>query len=292
MEIKNNSLKGLITRAFGLTVTPSNLLVESSADGADQDQINHLSVIDDELIKRAGRRLYSEEINKQKNIEDVVYKTDEMLQSSPRESEKDDALDQGWVDEWLDGAGRAYDDDLKQYWAKLLAGEINVPGTYSLRAIDLMKKLSKSDAERIRMACRLVLYTNNKNKDTFILRYNSSLYSYSDICFLMELRILNYSSMVVEQIRYENESGGTTVFYHNDYYYLLKNNTKEYDLPIYSFTELGKEILSIIDDQSINVDYLKEFSATIAQRKGGVSFVGGHLSKGILIKNGEYFEIP
>jgi len=32
MEIKNNSLRGLITRAFGLTVTPSNLLVESSSD--------------------------------------------------------------------------------------------------------------------------------------------------------------------------------------------------------------------------------------------------------------------
>lgn len=291
MEIKNNSLRGLITRAFGLTVTPSNLLVDSS-NATDQDRMDYLSVIDDDLIRRAGRRLFSEEINKQKNIEDVVHETDEMLQSSPRESEKDDTLDQGWVDEWLDGAGRAYDDDLKLYWAKLLAGEINVPGTYSLRAIDLMKKLSKSDAERIRMACRLVMYTNNINKDTFILRYNSSHYSYSDICFLMELRILNYSSLVVEQIRYENESGGTTVFYHNDYYYLLKNNIKEYDLPIYSFTELGKEILSIIDDQSINVDYLKEFSTTIAKSKGGISFVGGHLSKGILIKNGEYFEIP
>lgn len=71
---------------------------------------------------------------------------------------------------------------------------------------------------------------------------------------------------------------------------------QKFDLPIYSFTELGKEILTIIDDLDVDIDYLKEFSRSFTAGKTDREAVGGEfLWDGNVInfkKNDKYFEIP
>lgn len=155
MDIQNELLKRVLSKPFGWNLVTRNLLESSSADeGSAEGGNKELSLIDEALSQRAGRRLVAEEINKQKNMEDVVQRADEILQAEPVPTADGEESDQGWVEECLDGAGKAYHEDLKNYWARLLAGEIKHPGFYSLRAIDFMKKLSKKDAERIRRICQ------------------------------------------------------------------------------------------------------------------------------------------
>ena len=122
-----------------------------------------------------------------------MRQADDILQADHDTTVRNEETDQGWVDECLDGASRAYNDDLKAYWAKLLAGEIKQPGTYSLRTVDILKKLTKKDAEKIRKLCRYVMYNFDKS-DCIILRDKEASYTYSDMSFLMELGLLNPSS--------------------------------------------------------------------------------------------------
>lgn len=63
-----------------------------------------------------------------------------------------------------------------------------------------------------------------------------------------------------------------------------------------SFTELGKEILTIIDDVDINRKYLKDFCKSITENKnflevtcGDLIEVGDHYQ---FSRNENYFEIP
>ena len=67
------------------------------------------------------------------------------------------------------------------------------------------------------------------------------------------------------------------MYIHNDVGFYLEISKKEYDLPIYSFTELGKEILSIIDDMNVNMDYLRKFSESIIEKKKELKISCGHL---------------
>lgn len=275
MDIKSNSLREVLSRAFGLNLAPNNLIEEQS--GADENaESSNLTIVDDELKQRAGRRLLAEEISKQTNIEDVVRRTDKLLESEPEISKSTEETDQGWVDECLDGAGKAYNDDLKDYWAKLLAGEIKHPGYYSLRAVDFMKKLSKKDAERIKDMCKYVMYNVNKS-DAIILRYKESPYSYSDLSFLMELRLIDSSNFIVKQYRFKNENGGVELFIHGNVGMVINVKSKEYDLPIYSFTQLGKEMLTIIDSQEADIDYLREFARITVGKKNRLEISGGHM---------------
>lgn len=274
MDIKNDLLKKVLSSAFGFNLPQSNLL-ETSTSNDDNNSTTKLTIIDKELKNRAARRLVAEEINKQKNLEDVILRADDILQTEPQPLSHQEETDQGWIDECLDGAGKTYNDNLKDYWAKLLAGEIKNPGTYSKRAVNFMKTLSQKDAEKIRDMCQYVMYSLDKN-DAFILRYEDSLYTFTDLSFLMELRLLNSSSFVVKQYRYKDEKGGVAFFLHNNVGFLLKISKKKYDLPIYSFTELGKEILSIIDDMNVNMYYLRKFSESIIEKKKELNISCGH----------------
>lgn len=296
MDIKSNPLKKFLANAFGLNIAPNNLLEAPTANNK-ADGNTELLQIDDDLKTRAGRRLLAEEINKQKNLEDVIQRADDILQSEAYDSKQDglqEKTDQGWVDDCLDGAGKAYDDDLKDYWAKLMAGEIKNPGFYSKRAIQFMKSLSKTDADKIKKMCQYVVY-NFDNTDAVILRYKPSNYTFDEISFLMELRLLNYNHSIVKQYRFE-ENEGFGFFRKKDVGLFVKIKRKEYDLPIYSFTELGKEILTIIDDADINRKYLVDFSKSITENKDFLEVNGGDMV-GIddsyhFVKNENYFEIP
>lgn len=279
MEIKSNPLKRMLANAFGLNIAPNNLLEAPPINNKTEGNTELLQ-IDEDLKTRAGRRLLAEEINKQKNLEDVIQRADDILQSEAYDNKQDvlqEKTDQGWVDDCLDGAGKAYDDDLKGYWAKLLAGEIINPGKYSLRAIDLMKKMSKKDAERIRKMCQYVMYSPGMN-DAFILQYDSEPYSFDDIRFLMELRLLDSQSFMVKKYAFKQESGQMS-FYHGDIGFIINVKKSKYDLSIYAFTELGIEILSIIDDIPANVENFKLFAEYMLNvKKEPMEFMCGKIS--------------
>ncbi len=274
-EIKNDLLKRMLARPFGLNLSMQNLLeTMPSEEGQNQAGGAELTYVDEGLKQRAGRRLYAEELNKQQNIEDVVQRADNIMQSEPENIEVQEEADQGWIEDCLDGAGKTYDDNLKNYWAKLLAGEIKKPGTYSKRAVAFMKSLSQKDAERIRNMCQYVMYS--EKTDASILQYDEEMYSFDEIRFLMELRLLDSQSFIVKKYKFENGEGYMG-FYHGDIGFLIKVKKPNYDLPIYAFTELGMEVLSIIDDMPTNIDSLRHFSEYMIKKNEPMEFMCGKL---------------
>lgn len=130
--------------------------------------------------------------------------------------------------------------------------------------------------------------------DAVIFRNDAEDVRYSDLSFLMELRLLDSSSFVVKQYKFGKGKGHAFLF-KNSVGFLVKVNKSEYDLPIYSFTELGKEILTIIDDTEANYDYLKNFATEIAKMKE-IEVVGGEFIRNetsvSFLRNDKYFEIP
>lgn len=291
-EIQNDTLRGVLANTFGWNISSQNLLESVNDSVNDEKAIN---IVDKDLSIRAGKRLVAKAINAQKNMEDVVERADEILQTGPVVASRIGETDQGWIDDCLEGAGKAYDSDLKNYWAKLLAGEIRNPGYYSLRAVDFMKKLSRNDAERIKAMCRYVLYSTG-GRDAFILRYTDSSYAYSDLSFLMELRLIASSDFLVKQYRFYNETGGGAVFVHGNVGLLLTIAKKEYEIPIYSFTQLGKEILTIIDDTEVDFDYLRRFAKETTVKDKFLKASGGHLlqigSEYYILRDGQNFTYP
>lgn len=57
------------------------------------------------------------------------------------------------LDGIIDGAKTAYDQNIREMWEALIAGEATNPGDYSKRAIQILKGMSRSEAESFRKLC-------------------------------------------------------------------------------------------------------------------------------------------
>src|SRR3989344_6859039 len=132
-----------ISDAVGGVFKPSQLERVAKAE-IKAERLKTLSKIKTSQIgMRAIRRFYNEEVQKQKNIENITAKSLPQLTNNakPQNIEKD------WLTNFFDKSRLISDSDMQNIWAKILAGEANAPGKFSKRTINFMSSLDKRDAE-------------------------------------------------------------------------------------------------------------------------------------------------
>lgn len=80
MEIKNETLRRMLAGPFGWNMKKQYLLENPVGEGESPADVQALTDADKELSERAAQRLVASELNKQKNMEDVIQRADEILQ--------------------------------------------------------------------------------------------------------------------------------------------------------------------------------------------------------------------
>ena len=102
-----------------------------------------------DLHRRAAQRWIQEEAKRQKNMEDIIDKTEPHL----NQEAKPDAMEDDWVANFFDKSRIVSDSEMQSLWARVLAGEANAPGSYSKRTVNLLSDFDKSDAELFTQLC-------------------------------------------------------------------------------------------------------------------------------------------
>lgn len=125
----------------------------------------------DEFKKRTQSRLAYQELSKQKNIESVTDFAYEQLVGEP--DVPDEPVDADWMNRFFNSVAEVSNEQMQRIWAKLLAGEIKQPNTFSIRTLDTLKNLTAYEADLFRSICPLVMRCpGNRDKsieDYFIL---------------------------------------------------------------------------------------------------------------------------
>ncbi|APW60330.1 DUF2806 domain-containing protein [Paludisphaera borealis] len=90
-------------------------------------------------------RLRTEEIEsrRQHNLESIVAQSYQAIPDDVSE----DPVDPDWVFKFIDACQDVGDEEMQSLWAQILAGEITKPGSYSARTLQLVRTLSKHEAE-------------------------------------------------------------------------------------------------------------------------------------------------
>jgi hypothetical protein len=65
-------------------------------------------------------------------------------------------VDPDWVARFFGSAQDVSNEDMQKLWARILAGEVVKPGTFSLRTLEVLKNLSQREAERFQEAASMV----------------------------------------------------------------------------------------------------------------------------------------
>lgn len=91
-----------------------------------------------------------EETVKQRNMESITSKAVPLL----HENADPGQMDNDWIMNFFDKSRMISDDHMQNLWAKILAGEANLPGSYSKATINLLQNLDKRDLEHFQNLCR------------------------------------------------------------------------------------------------------------------------------------------
>ena len=143
----------------------------------------------DDLLA-SGKMTYTE-YYKASNFLTVAQKADQYYQEQPR-SDEQGTYDFDWFVRFFEAAGNVSDDTMQNLWAKILAGEIAQPSTFSLKTIDVVRNLSKKDAELFIKICSHSFVSSGTN--CFLPNEDEYLetvgITYADIMKLSEIGLM------------------------------------------------------------------------------------------------------
>lgn len=126
----------------------ANLIKEKGRHELTQLQAKHTA---SEIAKSSGLQgVY------QDNVKSIISKAIQ-LADEIKEIPSEEAADSGWVLSFIDCAKNISDVQMQEVWAKILAGEINLPGKFSLRTLELLKQISKKEADLFTEFCSYLL---------------------------------------------------------------------------------------------------------------------------------------
>ena len=117
---------------------------------AKKDEVLILDSGTSTIEERAAARKRFDEIRRQNNLENVLrgafaHIKDEVSQ---------EPVDPDWLQALVKYAEEANSAHLQDLWSRVLAGETELPGSFSLRALETLKKMSRRDAEIFRRQAR------------------------------------------------------------------------------------------------------------------------------------------
>mgnify|MGYP003887658151 CR=1 FL=1 len=209
---------------------------------------------------------FSESVRKEANVAKSILIAEDILDQDQQEP-SETPIDDDWIYSWRDYAGRVSSEELQDLWGRILAGEVKQPGTYSMRTLEFLKGLSKSEAELISKAARFVIDGRiYREKEKFLEGegiYFSSLLYLQDIGILSGVEALGLTTTykTQDQNKYFKgliASNKIILIEHED-----KNKTVEAN--VYLLTRVGAEILRLASF-GVHADYLDSVAKDYAKK--------------------------
>lgn len=146
-------------------------------------------------------------------------------------------VNQDWVNRFFTIVEDVSDAELQQLWARILAGEIRQPKSYSLRTLEILRNITKEEAERITQVSQYVLYDGIICSEDFGLDVTAQ-------SFLDEMGLICGEEMVVTYT-ITADSPKSIVIDLSHFMNLYSPEDTHVKLRYYTLTKAGKEVFTL-----------------------------------------------
>ncbi len=248
-----------VSKAVGVIFEPYQIkrIAEAEAKAAVIRAQSDIQIT--ELHRRAMHRFFDEEAQKQKNIEDITS------QALPLLLDKTDAeaMNDDWVTNFFDKSRIVADKEMQELWARVLAGEANVPGTYSKRTVNFLGDLDKVDAELFTKLCGFGCQIGDFVPLVFDIKekiYEENSITFSALSHLESIGLIKFNQLTdFLRIKLPKKF---RVLYYGQPLKLEMPNEEDNELPIghILLTRIGQELASICGSGPVVgfMEYVKE----------------------------------
>ncbi|WP_416670109.1 DUF2806 domain-containing protein [Egbenema bharatensis] len=210
------------------------------------------------LPNRTENRRKYQELRKQQNIESICANSAELLIGESQVAE--DKPESDWINRFFEIAENISAEELQYIWGKILAGEIQKPGSFSFRTLETLKNMSRQEAENFCKLGQYVFQTSNMafyvNPEEYLFKQENTL-GFAEIFALKDAGVVADSDLL--QFSFNPSSAGTTsqIFYGS----LILFFEREKDTPkitsrVGALTKAGVELLKLVPIQP-DIEYVK-----------------------------------
>lgn len=247
-----NTLIKKISDAVGTLYEPRHVrrIAKAKADAALVEAQSTIEIT--ELHTRAARRWIEEEAQRQSNMEAIATKALPEL----KEEADPEAIDDDWIVNFFDKCRIVSDDEMQQLWSRVLAGEGNVPGSFSRRTVNLLSDLEKSEAERFASLCGFSWTIGRGTEVPLVFDVEEEIYKKRGIHFnvlshLDSIGLVRFDaigSFVRKRLR-----GRAAVFYHGRSLILEfpEDRDGQLDIGTVLLTSVGLELARICESRPV-----------------------------------------
>lgn len=252
-----------MSSATGVLFEPARIKRKAKAEALATVEASKILALGDienrELVERAANRMFQKAVQQQENIEAVIEDAIPQLENDA----KSEAIDKDWMNRFVDGAEQVTDKAARKLWSKILAGEANSPGSYSIRSMNLLKNIGRGEAEMIRTLANSTFSFDNTIQ-VIVPQNFTDITSYVGLNFvqineLESLGLIKFSYLTGYEKVYEMPDRLTKILIHNDSsgkYFIqpksppVNEGAWEYKMKVgvAILTAVGNEMLSLVDD--------------------------------------------
>jgi hypothetical protein len=240
-DAKAYEIRAIAAAEADATVTKATGLIR-----ADLERIKTIAGADAAIVERAKMRLLSREIEGQMNVEAIA---EHALLSLPK-NVSDQLVSDDWKRKFFLGAENICDADLQLLWGKVLAGEVASPGSYSMRTLEILKHLTKEEAELFRKAGGIAF------RDGWIMKPDGDMNTalrpygldYNALLMLRDAGLLHEGDTLIKDFSGAANLPAVT-FLNNGVHIQLSGATlAQQMIPAIPFTRAGKELQNLLED--------------------------------------------
>lgn len=263
-QIKNNKFDGkkIMKNASDDHSQTAEIIIQNTYNGLQPTETKALLDFTRDTFKTCMdemHKLYEAQTNE--NLKIIIEEANRIVQERKLELSHYTKID--WINVYFESAKNSSDEFMQNIWARVLAREIEFPGSFSYKTLDTLKSMDKNDFVLFEKICSCVindfLLETLFTEDDFIVSWTDMLkMSALDLVYLNDTR--NNFKFSTDEVK---------LIIGKKYVVILKKLVQEnmdVNLSVYFLSSIGKELLSICDiqyDENIIKQIVKKMKGII-----------------------------
>jgi len=263
----------VISQGIGTLYKPRAIRKEADSEAykigvierAKSNAIAESKIIDLELYENIQQRIVYQETRKQINIDNITQIAGTQL--SQEEEVSDEKIENDWTTRFFNIAQDISDEEMQNLWGRILAGEIKKPKSFSVRTLELLKNLSKEEAEIFTKFSKLRICAGNTgmvfNQDDGKFLEDEFGIKFIDRLLLTELGLISSENNLEFSFHATDTDKKTSLieFGNKGIFIERPENTPKQAISVLVFTKVGSELSKLID-QEPNINYIRKICSS------------------------------
>lgn len=235
-----------------------------------------------ETYIRIQERILFNEKERQESIDNIVEIAANQLKDEKNIS--DDPVDKDWSKRFFNIAQDITDEEMQALWGRILAGETKKPNSYSRRSLEVLKNLSKDEAQIFTKFAELKIEVNNSviwNHDNGQFLESEFGLNFNDRLLMTELGLISSENNLEFSFLPTNNNKQTIVMHYGNkgIVFYRNENTPKQPIQVLVFTKIGIELSKLIESNP-NKNYINKICSSFVHENVKIEF-------GDLVKNNQ-----